>query len=73
MSFVFKLAPDLLSSQMSDSYPPIQRGEQEDVPERAPRRIKLAMFRPSTWAIFKCKLEVQIEIDLEHAKDMFQV
>jgi len=45
----------------------------EEVPEGASRRAKLAIFRPSTWAVFRCKSEVYIEVDFEHAKDMFQV
>ena len=45
----------------------------EEVPGGALPGVKMQVFRPSTWAISRCKLEVQIEVDSEHAKDMFQV
>jgi len=34
---------------------------------------KQAVFLPPTWAVSRCKLEVQLEVDSELAKDMFQV
>ncbi len=34
---------------------------------------KQAVSLPPTWAHFRCKIEMQIEVDSEHAKDMFQV
>jgi len=38
------------------------------VPERGLQRVKLAMFWPPTRAIFRCKLEMQLEVNFEHAK-----
>ena len=38
------------------------------MPEGELREIKTTMFRPPTWAVFVCKLEVQSEVDSKHAK-----
>ncbi len=43
----------------------------EEMLERALSKIKLQVFRPCTWVVSRCKLEVQIEVDFKHAKDMF--
>lgn len=46
-----------------------------EVDEGGLRRVKLWVFRPPTSAVFECRLEVQIriEVDSEHAKVMFQI
>jgi hypothetical protein len=41
--------------------------------ERVLQRVKMQVFRPPTWAVFGCKLDVQIEVDSKHAKVMFQI
>ncbi len=44
-----------------------------EVDEGGLRRVKMQIFRPPTWAVFRCKLKVQMQADSEHSKDMFQV
>jgi len=38
------------------------------VPQGGLQGVRMQVFRSSTWAVFRCKLEVQLEVDSEHAK-----
>jgi len=40
----------------------------EEMPEGELWGVKMQVFRPPTWAIFRCRLEVQSEVDSEHAR-----
>jgi len=55
----------------------VDRVVNKKVQESQLRRVKLQVFQLPTWAISGCRLEVQLEmqleVDAEHAKDMFQV
>jgi len=48
-------------------------GWDEKVLEKVLPRIKMQVFQPSTCAASRLKVEVQLEVDSEHARDMFQV
>lgn len=53
----------------------VNRVADNEVDEGGLRRVILWVFRPPTSAVFECRLEVQIqiEVDSEHAKVMFQI
>jgi len=38
------------------------------VPQGGLQGVRMQVFRPSTWAVFRCKLEVQLKVDCKHAK-----
>jgi hypothetical protein len=65
--------------QVPDSQPQSQRGGRheagegvvsevdKEVPRKGLQGVRMQIFRPPTRAVFRCKLEVQLEVDSEHA------